>query len=114
VPNCCTFEASISLEYIAKETLGYLTKYMSLYGPVTTRMWDADEEMGLYSEVLEGASRRLKCSAAKINMAHDYVLRNTESLLPLVRSAIKYIVVCNVCSAFLFLFFEDKMAYGGS
>lgn len=90
VRNCCTPKASISLGYIAEETLGYLTEYMSLYGPVTTRIWDADEEMGSYSEVLEGASRRVKWSAEEINMAHDYVLRNTESLLLWVRSVFKY------------------------
>jgi hypothetical protein len=63
--------------------LVYLKKYSSMYGTITTNIWDANEEKGLYSEVLEGASRKLKLSAKEINMGHDYVLRNTESLLPL-------------------------------
>jgi hypothetical protein len=83
VQNCFTPEASILMGYIADETLVYLTKYSSMYGTITTNIWDANEEKGLYSEVLEGASRKLKLSAKEINMGHDYVLRNTESLLPL-------------------------------
>ena len=53
--NRSTPEASISLGYIAEETLGYLTKYTLPYSPITIRIWDADEEIGLNGEILEGA-----------------------------------------------------------
>jgi hypothetical protein len=80
-----TPEASIALGYLADETLGYLTEYTTLYSTVTTRIWDADKEKGLYSEVLEGAARLVHLSEVAINIAHDYVLCNTESMVPWVR-----------------------------
>jgi hypothetical protein len=85
VRNCFTPEASMALGHIADETLGFLTEYIALYGTVTTRVWDADKEKGSYTEVFEGAARKVRLSATAMKTAHDYVLRNTESMVPWIR-----------------------------
>jgi hypothetical protein len=82
VQNRHTPEASMALGSVADETLGYLTEYTTLYSTVTTRVWDAEEEKGSYSEVLEGAARQVHLPGVAIKIAHDYVLCNTESMVP--------------------------------
>ena len=75
-------EASMALGFIKDETLGYLTEYMAGVEGVTTRVWDSEEEEGVIGEVLEGGSCDLNLSADIRDMAHLYVLQNTEPMQP--------------------------------
>jgi hypothetical protein len=42
-----------------------------------------DEEEGACGEVLEGASTRIELTVTQWNMAHNYVLNNTNIMAPL-------------------------------
>jgi Domain of unknown function (DUF4218) len=75
-------EASMALGYIKDETLGYLTEYMADYQHVKTRVWQSEEDEGVIGEVLEGGSTQLTVPIQIRDMAHEYVLRNTELMQP--------------------------------
>jgi hypothetical protein len=85
VQNWSAPKASMAFEYIADETLGYLTEYAILYSTVITRVWDADKEKGSCNKVLQGAARRVNLPEAVMKIAHDDVLFNTKSMVPWVR-----------------------------
>ncbi len=40
--------------YVLDETLGFVIEYMQMFTQVCHRVWDANEEEGVYGEVLEG------------------------------------------------------------
>ncbi len=40
--------------YVLDETLGFVTEYMVMFTQVCRRLWDIDEEEGVYGEILEG------------------------------------------------------------
>jgi Domain of unknown function (DUF4218) len=75
-------EASMALGYIKDETLGYLTEYMAGYQHVRTRVWHSEEDDGVIGEVLEGGYTQLHLTTRIRDLAHEYVLRNTELMQP--------------------------------
>jgi hypothetical protein len=75
-------EGSMALGYIKDETLGYLTEYMAGFEPVSTRVWNSEEEEGVIGEVLQGSATPKKLSHEARDMAHQYVQQNTEMLQP--------------------------------
>jgi hypothetical protein len=58
---------------------------MDQFQPSNMRIWDSDEEENVYGEVLEGASTRIELTVTQQNMAHNYVLNNTNIMAPWVR-----------------------------
>jgi hypothetical protein len=58
---------------------------MDQFQPSNMRIWDSDEEENVYGEVLEGASTRIELTITQQNMAHNYVLNNTNIMAPWVR-----------------------------
>lgn len=75
-------EASMALGYIKDETLGYLTQYMTGYEHVRTRVWHSEEDDGVVGEVLEGGCTQVRVSGRARDLAHEYVLQNTEIMQP--------------------------------
>lgn len=75
-------EASMAQGYIKDETLGYITEYLADYQPVTRRVWNSDEEEGVCGEVLEGAASTVKLTMEIRDLAHQYVLENTDAMQP--------------------------------
>jgi hypothetical protein len=67
------------------ETLGLIIEYMDQYQPLKRWIWDSYEEEGVCGEVLEGASTRIELIITQQNMAHNYVLNNTNIMPPWVR-----------------------------
>lgn len=75
-------EASMALGYIKDETLGFLTEYMAGIEGATTRVWEIEEDDGVTGEVLEGGSTVLWLTREARDLAHLYVLQNTELMQP--------------------------------
>jgi len=67
--------------YVLEETLGFVTKYLQEFEHVSRRVWDAEEE-GVFGEVLEGVPTKFVLSPIPQDLAHDYVLTNTELMGP--------------------------------
>jgi hypothetical protein len=85
VRNMAQPEASMATGYLMDETLGLITEYMDQFQPSKRRIWDSDEEEGVCGEVLEGASTQIELTVTQRNMAHNYVLNNTNIMAPWVR-----------------------------
>jgi hypothetical protein len=62
--------------FLMDETLGPITEYTDQFQPSKRRIWDSDEEEGVYGEVMEGASTQIEFIITQRNMAHNYVLNN--------------------------------------
>jgi hypothetical protein len=75
-------KASMATEYLMDETLRLITKYMDQFQPSNRRIWDSNKEEGVCGEVLEGASTRIKLTITQGNMAHNYVLNNSNIMAP--------------------------------
>jgi hypothetical protein len=52
VHNRARPKASMALGYVLDETLGFVIEYMQMFTHVHCQVWDADEEEGVYGEVL--------------------------------------------------------------
>jgi hypothetical protein len=78
-------EASMAEGYMVDETIGFVTEYLQDFRHVRQRIWDADEEEGVYGEVLEGAATRLTLDPVTREVAHQYVITNVACLAPWVR-----------------------------
>jgi hypothetical protein len=85
VRNMAQPEASMAIGYLMDETLRLITKYMDQFQPSKRRTWDSDEEEGVCGEVLEGASTQIEFIVTQRNVAHNYVLNNTNIMAPWVR-----------------------------
>jgi hypothetical protein len=85
VRNMAQLEASMATGYLMDETLGLITEYMDQFQPSKRRIWDSDEEEGVCGEVLKGAPTRIELTVIQQNMAHNYVLNNTNIMAPWVR-----------------------------
>jgi hypothetical protein len=71
--------------YLYDETIGFVTEYMQDFSDVRHRIWDADEEEGVCSEVLEGAGIKFILDSGCWDLAHQYVLTNASCMAPWVR-----------------------------
>jgi hypothetical protein len=78
-------EASMAEGYILDETIGFVTEYLQDFRHVRHRIWDADEEEGVYGEVVEGAATKLTLDPVTRDVAHQYVITNVACLAPWVR-----------------------------
>jgi hypothetical protein len=85
VRNQARPEASMASRYVLDETLGFVTKYMQMFTQVCRRVWDANEEEGVYGEVLEGSRSKFRLLPSTRDLAHQYVLTNAACLAPWVR-----------------------------
>ncbi len=85
VRNRSRLEASMAEGYILDETIGFVTKYLQDFRHVRRRIWDADEEEGVYGEVVEGAVTKLTLDPVARDVAHQYVITNVACLTPWVR-----------------------------
>ncbi len=85
VHNMAQLEASMVTGYLVDETLGLIIEYMNHFQPSKRQLWDSDEEEGVCGEVLKGASTRIEIIITQRNMAHNYVLNNTNIMAPWVR-----------------------------
>jgi hypothetical protein len=56
-----------------------------MFTQVRRRVWDADEEEGVYGEVLEGSGSKFHLLPSAQDLAHQYVLTNAACLAPWVR-----------------------------
>ncbi len=52
--------------YMVDETIGFVTEYLQDFRHVRQRIWDADEEEGVYGEALEGAALLEICHFATV------------------------------------------------
>ncbi len=77
-------EASMAEGYIFDETIGFVTKYLQDFH-VRCKIWDADEEEGVYGEVVEGAATKLTLDPVARDVAHQYVITNVACLTPWVQ-----------------------------
>jgi hypothetical protein len=68
--------------YVLDETLGLVTKYMQMFTQVHCRIWDVNEEEGVYGEVLEGSGSKFRLLPSTQDLAHQYVLTNAACLTP--------------------------------
>jgi hypothetical protein len=75
----------MALGYVLDETLGFVTEYMQMFTHVRHRVWDANEEVGMYGEVLEGSGSKFCLLPLAQDLAHHYVLTNAACLTPWVR-----------------------------
>jgi hypothetical protein len=75
----------MATEYLMDETLRLITRYMDQFQPSKRQIWDSVEEEGVCGEVLEGASTRIELTITQQNMAHNYVLNNTNIMAPWMR-----------------------------
>ncbi len=85
VRNQARPEASMASRYVLDETLGFVTEYMQMFTQVRRRLWDANEEEGVYGEVLEGFGFKFRLLPSARDLAHHYVLTNAACLAPWVR-----------------------------
>jgi hypothetical protein len=85
VQNMAQPEASMVTGYLMDETLGLIIEYMNHFQPSKRQIWDSDEEEGVCGEVLKGASTRIELIVTQRNMAHNYVLNNTNIMALWVR-----------------------------
>jgi hypothetical protein len=75
-------EASMASGYVLDETLGFVTEYMQMFTQVRHRIWDGNEEEGVYGEVLEGSGSKFCLLPSTQDLAHHYVLTNAACLAP--------------------------------
>jgi hypothetical protein len=75
----------MATRYLMDETLGLITEYMDKFQPSKRWIWDSDKEEGVCGEVLESASTQIELTVTQWNMAHNYVLNNTNIMAPWVR-----------------------------
>ncbi len=75
----------MATRYLMDETLGLITEYMDQFQPSKRQIWDSNKEEGVCGEVLEGASMQIELIVTQQNMAHNYVLNNTNIMAPWVR-----------------------------
>lgn len=78
-------EAGMATGYMIEESLGFCTKYFSLYPHTRRRMWDPEEEMRDSGEVLLGRSTPKRLSYQALVHAHDYVIKNSVHTSELLR-----------------------------
>jgi hypothetical protein len=78
-------EASMAEGYILDETIGFVTEYLQDFRHVRNRIWDADEDEGVYGEVVEGAATKLTLDPVTRDVAHQYVITNVACLAPWIR-----------------------------
>ncbi|KAL3678810.1 hypothetical protein R1sor_021766 [Riccia sorocarpa] len=67
------------------EAVGLASEYMANFHPVSTRIWDAEEDEGVAGEVLQGAFQHFTLSTQLRDKAHEYILKNMECFQPLLR-----------------------------
>jgi len=60
VHNQARPEALMASRYVLDETLGFVTEYMVMFTQVCRRLWDIDEEEGVYGEILEGFGSKFR------------------------------------------------------
>jgi hypothetical protein len=82
VRNQARPKASMASGYVLDETLGFVTEYMQMFTQVRRRAWDANEEEGVYGEVLEGSGSKFHLLPSAQDLAHHYVLTNATCLAP--------------------------------
>jgi len=82
VRNRARPKASMASRYVLDETLGFVTEYMQMFTHVRHRLWDANEEEGVYGEVLEGSGSKFRLLPSARDLAHHYVLTNVACLAP--------------------------------
>ncbi len=75
-------EGSMAKGYVLEETLKFVTEYLEEFEHVSKRVWDEEEEEGVFGKVLEGAPTKFVLSPILWDLAHDYVLTNTEIMGP--------------------------------
>jgi hypothetical protein len=67
------------------ETLGLITKYTDQFQRSKRWIWDSNKEEGVCGDVLEGVLIQIEFTITQQNMAHNYVLNNTNIMAPWVR-----------------------------
>ncbi len=65
--------------------LTFVTEYLQDFCHVRHRIWDADEEEGVYGEVVEGAATKWTLDPVTRDVAHQYVITNVACLAPWVQ-----------------------------
>lgn len=80
--NMARPEASIAEGYSLDETLGFVTEYLQRFNVTRRRVWDAQEDEGVASEVMKGKPVDINLPLHVVDVAHDYVLHNIEILGP--------------------------------
>jgi hypothetical protein len=65
-----------------EETLGFVIEYMHECQHVSIRVWDAKEEERVYWKIFEGAPTKMVLNPILQDLAHKYVLTNTEIMSP--------------------------------
>ena len=109
VKNKAKPEGSMAYGYLREESIGFINEYMSAYEPTTKRAWDDKEEPAMYDEILEGAKKDRVMTAEFVTFIHDFVLENTEHMVPYMRygflfQSLIFIVPSYVKSEFLWPF----------
>ncbi len=75
VHSMAQLEGSMAKGYTLEETLGFVTEYLHEFEHVTRKVWDVE---GVSREVLEGVPTKVMLNLILRDLAHDYVLTNTE------------------------------------
>ena len=69
-------EASIANGYSAEEAMGFCTEYENLQAFTKRHVWEAEEEQGMVSSVVEGRGRVFTLSRTEHAAAHKYIIEH--------------------------------------
>ncbi len=70
VKNRAHLEASMVERYLYDETIGFVIEYMQGFSNVQHRIWDVNEEKGVWSEVMEGVGIKFVFDNGCWDLAH--------------------------------------------
>jgi len=73
-------EGCMAKGYVMEVSMGFIIEYLQDFQAMTWKVWDVEEEEGVSREVLEGASSQIVLDPANWDMAHHYVLINTNTM----------------------------------
>ncbi len=82
VCNTAKPKGSMAQGYIRYECLGFIMKYLQMFGVVQSRIWDVNEKKGNACEILEGVGVKFIMFLALCDVARKYVFTNISLMLP--------------------------------
>ncbi len=82
VCNMAKPKGSMAQRYIRYECLGFIMKYLQMFGVVQCQIWDVNEKKGNASEVFEGVGVKFIMFLTLCDVAHKYIFTNISLMSP--------------------------------
>ena len=73
-------EGCMAEVYSVEETLGFCSEYMERYSATSRRVWDANEDLAMHDEMVEGKGMRRVMSRTLRDWIHNFVVTNATTL----------------------------------